>query len=455
MPAFWAGGGQWRVRYASDKMGVHRYRSQCSDRANGKLHAVSGQIEIVPYTGDNALLRHGPLRVSADRRHFEHADGTPFLWLGDTWWMGLCQRLHWPDEFKQLAADRKEKGFNVMQIVAGLYPDMPAFDERGLGDAGFPWEKDYSRIRPEYFDAADRRIEHLADSGFVPCIVGAWGYHLPLLGVERMKKHWRYVAARWGALPVVWCVAGEGMMPFYLSKQKNEDAALQKQGWTEVAAYLRALDPFHRLLSIHPTGDNTSRNMVSDVSLLDFDMLQGGHGDRASLPGALRLVRASRAAEPPLPTVMSEVCYEGILGKCHADVQRFLIWSELLSCEAGQTYGANGIWQLNRKEQAYGASPHGGNWGTTPWDEAMQLPGSTQCGLAKKLLEKYPWQKFEPLPGAVALEAAKPSRAKWMCRSRGPRSPADRVCSHCRSSRREQARSAPQVPGYLLRPRER
>jgi len=27
----------------------------------------------------------------------EHSDGTPFLWLGDTWWMGLTTRLDWPD----------------------------------------------------------------------------------------------------------------------------------------------------------------------------------------------------------------------------------------------------------------------------------------------------------------------------------------------------------------------
>jgi hypothetical protein len=68
------------------------------------------------------LFKHGPIRVAADRRHFEYADGTPFFWLGDTWWMGLSHRLHFPDEFAQLAADRKAKGFNVIQIVAGLIP---------------------------------------------------------------------------------------------------------------------------------------------------------------------------------------------------------------------------------------------------------------------------------------------------------------------------------------------
>ena len=54
----------------------------------------------------------------------------PFFWLGDTWWMGLTKRLLWPEGFKLLTADRVKKGFTVIQIVAGLYPDMVPFDSR-------------------------------------------------------------------------------------------------------------------------------------------------------------------------------------------------------------------------------------------------------------------------------------------------------------------------------------
>ena len=396
VPAFWAGNGQWRFRYTSAKVGRHEYRTDCSDVTDRALHGVRGTIEVLPYPGDNALYRHGRLRVAPDHRHFEHADGTPFLWLGDTWWMGLCGRLHWPDEFKELTADRKAKGFNVVQIVAGLYPDMPAFDGRGANEKGFPWDPQYRAIRPEYFDAADDRFEYLADAGMVACIVGAWGYHLPWLGIEKMKQHWRYLIARYGALPVVWCVAGEGTMPYYLSKNKAEDAKFQKRGWTEIAAYIRATDPYHRLVTIHP-GD-ASRNVVDDIRVLDFDMLQTGHSDRGSIPGTIRLVRASRSAQPPMPTVNGEVCYEGILDTCYEGVQRFMVWSCLLSGTAGHTYGANGIWQVNREGQPYGASPHGGNWGVRPWNQAMKLPGSFQTGLAKGLLEQYPWPRFEPHP---------------------------------------------------------
>jgi hypothetical protein len=411
VPAFWAGGLTWRFRYSASSTGECRYHTRCSDESNADLHGRTGTIRLANYEGANPFYLHGPVRVAADRNHFEHYDGTPFLWLGDTWWMGLCKRLQWPQEFQALTADRVKKSFNVVQIVAGLYPDMPAFDERGANEAGFPWERDYARINPAYFDAADPRIAHLADSGIAPCIVGAWGYHLPWLGIERMKKHWRYLVARYGAYPVIWCVAGEGPMPYYLSTKHADDVEFQKKGWTEVAGYLRSIDPYHHPVSIHPS--DMARRAVTDPAVLDFEMLQTGHGDQASIGPTLALVAASRSAKPGMPTVNAEVCYEGIMGTCPAPLERFMVWSCLLSGTAGHTYGANGIWQVNRRENPYGNSPAGNNWGTTPWDEAMALPGSRQTGLARKLLERFEWWRFEPHPEWAAPASRETDDAKF------------------------------------------
>ncbi len=410
IPAFWDGGGTWKARYASSQLGIHAYRTLCSDPRDKGLNGVTGEVEVVPYTGSNPLYRHGPVGVAEDRRHFAHADGTPFFWLADTWWMGLCKRLEWPAEFQQLTKDRVQKGFTVIQIVAGLYPDMPAFDERGANEAGFPWTKDYSSINPAYFQAADRRIAALMDAGLAPCIVGAWGYYLPWMGIPRMEQHWRYLIARYGAYPVFWCVAGEANLPYYLAKGFPYDDRQQVAGWTEVARYVRAEDPYHRLLSIHPTGLGklTARGAIDDVSLLDFDMLQTGHGDRSSLDPTVRTIRSSYEAQPTMPVLDSEVCYEGILNACHADVQRLMFWSCMLSGAAGHTYGANGIWELNRPGRPYGQSPHGGTYGPTPWQEAMRLPGSRQLGLAKRLLEQQDWTRLTPLPGTASYEAQPP-----------------------------------------------
>jgi len=214
IPAFWAGASTWKVRYSSGEVGTHRWRAICSASDAGLDRSV-GSVEVTPYTGNSPLFNNGPIRVAPDRRHFEHADGTPFFWLGDTWWMGLCHRLHFPDEFAQLAKDRVKKGFNVVQLVAGLYPDMHPFDPRGANEAGFPWEAEYAHIRPVYFDAADLRLWYLIEQGITPCIVGAWGYFLEWMGEEKMKAHWRNLIARYASWPVVWVAGGEANLPWY------------------------------------------------------------------------------------------------------------------------------------------------------------------------------------------------------------------------------------------------
>ncbi len=399
VPAFWAGEQTWRVRFAPAEAGRYSFRTVCTDSSNTDLHGRRGVLEVAPYSGGNSLYRHGFVRVAEDKRHFAQADGTPFFWLGDTWWMGLTGRLTWPDGFQTLTADRVKKGFTVVQIVSGLYPDMPPFDPRGANEAGFPWTTEYASINPAYFDMADLRIRHLADNGIVPCVVGCWGYFLPLMGVKKMKQHWRNIIARWGAYPVIWCLAGEATMPYYLSKTRETDAQTQKEGWTELARYVRATDAFAHPITIHPS--RSARDCVTDPSVLDIDMMQTGHNDRLSIPTTISSIRKSLESEPKMPAVVGEVDYEGIQEASREEVQRFLFWSCLLSGAGGHTYGANGIWQVNTLAKPYGLSPHGHSWGNTPWEVAYQLPGSKQVGLGKALLQRYSWWKLQPDPDLI------------------------------------------------------
>ena len=404
VPAFWSGGATWKVRYASPLAGTHTFRSDCSRADDKGLHAVTGSVEIVPYAGDNPLYAHGPIRVASNKRHFEHADGTPFFWLGDTWWMGLCHRLKWPDDVKKLAADRKAKGFNVIQIVAGLYPDMHPFDPRGANEAGFPWTENYGAIRPEYFDAADERIRYLVDQGFTPCIVGAWGYFMQWMGPEKAKQHWRNLIARFGALPVVWCAAGEANLPWYLAKGFPYDDRKQVTEWTDVMRYIRATDPFRRPLTIHPTGLNrlSARHCTDDVALLDFDMLQTPHGQADAVPATLFNVRASYADTPVMPVINGEAAYEMLSDSLPTTWTRRMFWISVMNGAPGHTYGANGIWQVNRPGQPHGPSPHhppdSAGYGKIPWTEAMNLPGSGQVAAGKRLFEQYAWRTFAPHP---------------------------------------------------------
>lgn len=404
IPAFWAGGNVWKVRYASPEIGTHHFQTECSDTNDVGLHGVKGAVDVKPYTGDNRLYKHGPIRVSQNKRYFEHADGTPFFWLGDTWWMGLCHRLHWPEEVKSLAADRKQKGFNVIQIVAGLYPDMHPFDPRGANEAGFPWQPEYAAIRPEYFDAADQRLLYLVDQGFTPCIVGAWGYYMQWMDVEKLNQHWRYLIARYGALPVVWCAAGEANLPWYLAEGFPYDDREQVKKWTEVLRYIRATDPYRRPLTIHPTGIGrlSARHATDDPSLIDFDLLQTPHAQREAVEPTVRTVQESYNDEPRMPVINGEAAYEMLGDSLPTKWTRQMFWLCMTNGAAGHTYGANGIWQCNRPGEPHGPSPHhppgSTGYGNIPWNESMNLPGSAQVGYGKKLLEKYAWHEFQPHP---------------------------------------------------------
>jgi hypothetical protein len=410
VPGFWAGGANWRFRYSPAVPGQYTYKTICSDAADTGLHDHNGSFDAIPYRGSNPLYQHGPVRVAADKRHFEYADGTPFFWLGDTDWMGLCDRLAWPGDFQKLANNRARKGFTVVQIVAGLYsPDIAPFDPKGANEAGFPWKQDYSTINPAYFNFADRRIAYLVASGLVPCIVACWGFFLLNMGIPRMKQHWRHLIARWGAHPVIWCLAGETTSLWWEDFRKPDFASKMqalKRNWTQVARYVRGVDPYHRLLTTHPI--QSAHDSLEDPTLLDFDMLQAGHGDRNCIPNAINMLNQSLMLTPKMPVLIGEVCYEGLAEQCGEEVQRFLFWSSILSGAAGHTYGANGIWQVNQPGKPFGPSPYiGQSWGDTSWEAAAELPGGRQLGLAKTFLSRFRWWKLQPSPESVEPHATK------------------------------------------------
>ncbi len=395
VPAFWAGGDAWRIRITAATPGEYRLWTTSSDAADAGLHGHEAVLSVAPVDANDhsPLFRHGPVRVAGSG--FAHADGTPFSWLGDTWWMLLSDRVRWPDGFQDLADHRAAQGFTVAQVVAGFPGDITPFDGRDGNEGGTPWESAYRRINPRYFDGVDARLNHLIRRGIVPCILGSWGYHLLFMGQERMAEHWRYLVARYAAWPVIWCLAGEGGMHFYLSKQGAEDTERQKLGWAAIARQVRQWDPWRRPLTIHPR--SASWDDIAEPELLDFHMLQPGH-----LPGALgwgvELIDRARTRYPTLPVVNAEPPYEGHGGTNGPDIQRYSFWSSLLSGAAGYTYGAAGIFQANDRDRPTGDRPDGGAFDRVTWDEAVNFPGAAQVAAGMGLLRSLPWSGFATHP---------------------------------------------------------
>jgi hypothetical protein len=405
VPAFWAGGNNWSFRYASPEMGIHQFRTVCSDEDNQALHGRSGSIDVLPYEGDNLLYRHGPLRVAEDGRQFCYRDGTPFFWLADQWWHGMTTRFKWPEDFHTLTSDRKEKGFSVVGFAVGFPCDIAPFDPRGQNEAGDPWtDSGFTSINPAYFDLTDQRIFHLLSEGLVPNIMGSWGYYIDLAGVENMKLHYRYLIARYGAFPITWTLAGEVTLAYYTELDNNWEPYKEqfRREWSEVGRYLQQYDPYDRLVTVHPgPGIWDGKPPLDDMQVVDFIFLQSGHSGFHTLPRAVSQVKENLLLYPDRPVLHGEVCFEGMQASSRDDIQRFLFWSNLLSGTAGFSYGVEGIWQFNTQEELFGASPVGNVWGNVPWEEACHYPGSEQLGLAKRFLEKFDYWLLEPCPERI------------------------------------------------------
>lgn len=395
VPAYWDGGDTWRLRLGAAEPGIWRARSVCSDPGDAGLHGQEAELVVGPAVAGSRFDRHGAVGIAGDGTHFAHADGTPFPWLGDTWWMLMSERVAWPDGFARLVAHRAGQGFTVAQVVVGFPPDTTPFDGRDGNAGGSPWEPGYARINPAYFQACDRRLAAMIAAGILPCILGGWGYHLLFMGEERALAHWRYLVARYAAWPVAWCLAGEGGMPFYLSQDPPGDSQRLQAAWPALARAVRAEDPWRRPLSLHPR--RNSWDDTTDPATLDFHMLQPGH-----LPNALRngveSLAIGRDRFPDRIIVNAEPPYEGHGGTNGPDIQRHAFWSTVLSGGMGFTYGAAGIFQANDRERPTGNRPDGGAFDAVFWDDAMRLPGAAQIAAGHGLLSSLPFHRFRPHP---------------------------------------------------------
>ena len=402
VPTFWRGGSRWTVRFAPPTPGEYTYHLESTDHDNQDLNGHERHITITPYTGTNALLQHGMLRVSANKRYFDQADGTPFYWLGDTWWSGLSSRLSWQG-FKTLTADRKAKGFTVVQIVAGLVPteEVAPSDPGYCNEGGCVWDAAFKQINPKYFDYADRRIQYLVNAGIAPAIVGAWSNQLAQMGVEKLKKHWRYVIARYGAYPVFWIAGGEVFDPpeevarSYLTAGRGGNIDMAHLGdWTAVARYIRATDPLHHPITVHETAQADDLPL-QDESLTDFQLFQPAHSSWSSIDVEISQLDTHYARTGVTkPLVVGEIGYERY-GEIHLDdFQRVAYWLAMLNGAAGHTYGASGTVESYTSDKPFNRI----KWSLSTWGEDMNLPGSYQIGLGAKLLQQYPWWRFEPHP---------------------------------------------------------
>lgn len=218
---FWDGGQIFRVRVVATQPGTWTWKSG-STPADPGLSGKSGTFKAIDWTTAEKAenpLRHGFIRATANQHALEHADGTPFFIIGDTWYSVGANRFRWYDDdterpigptagFKDYVRYRKAQGYNWVNVIAAfpnwITDDKPwhlmmddsakttirsAWVEFGTGSAKnmdneggrpffFPGKvpgyenefPDMDRINPEYFKFVDRKIDYLNANGIVPFI---------------------------------------------------------------------------------------------------------------------------------------------------------------------------------------------------------------------------------------------------------------------------------------------
>ena len=218
---FWDGGQTFHLRVVATQPGTWTWKSGSTPNDPG-LTGKSGSFKAVDWTEAEKTmnpLRHGFVRATANQHALEHADGTPFFAIGDTWYSVGANRFRWYDDnterpigptagFKDYVRYRKAQGYNWVNVIAA-FPNWMTDDkswhivmddsakttvrsawlEFGTGSAknmdneggrpfffpgrvpGFEQQfPDMDRINPEYFKFVDRKIDYLNANGFVPFI---------------------------------------------------------------------------------------------------------------------------------------------------------------------------------------------------------------------------------------------------------------------------------------------
>ena len=392
-PAFWDGGTTWKARFAPDATGTWAWRSTCTDADDAGLNGASGTLECVPNSGETPVDRHGFIRVSANHRFFEHADGTPFFWLGDTHWLmpdtertGECNHPgHQGGEcphggqFQHLADVRREQGFTVYQ----LYPE---FARRHW------WTDDsHEHIDPARFrDVFDFEMDYLASKGFV-LAVGLGHYTNSIRYGEQSLKRWaRYVVARYGAHPVVWITCQEMNCPPELGGRKCNDQAV----WERVAAEIARANGHRQPHSAHQWVLGPGERPVWHAPWHNWFALQGGHRGSGLTP--LARYKAYRECEPVRPVLETEAMYEKVDcgGVADADDATRSAWRAMLAGCGGYTYGAAGIWALKWDPSDTAWKDY--NHEVAGWYEGFALPGAARMKILRDFFETLPWTALEP-----------------------------------------------------------
>ena len=375
---FWDGGKTWRVRFSPGQPGYWTYHTECSDTANRGLHNQSGKFLCTSPIGQSRFAKHGPIRVARDHHHFEHADGTPFFWMGDAAWN--APRLSSSRDWIIYTQARAGQNFSAVQWSAS--PGTDAKNHSAFSG------RDRITIDPAYFQALDEKIEIMNRAGLLSVIAPLWGNTNATadLPEEQTALLVRYMNARWGAYDVAWLLAVH-----------NGNSA----DYMRIGRAVFAATP-HAPVILFPGELNSGFAEFRNEKWVDafgFGLGQNVNADSVKwlISGPLRREYSGQPSRPflnVLPPMENGLVAQGQTRVSADDVRRIAWWSLLVTPPAGVSYGARDVatWNASRQSKL------------PVWQLSLFLPGAKQMTQIQAATESLDWWTLHPAPRSIATQ---------------------------------------------------
>lgn len=400
IPAYWDGENLYGLRFAPTRLGKWSYRVEAAPACLG-LDGAAGEVECVPYTGEEEIFRHGFLKKGPRGRYLAHADGTPFFWLGDTHWAFVTNEK-WEGSnyvktdswFRYVVDKRKEQRFTVYQCNLHCGMGREKVMGRQNGFAYFEMtEKGWLPVLESFQDNMDIKMQYLADKGFVIALGFAWYSSIDQPGADQFyKMAAKYLIARYGAYPIIWTLAGE--VAGYTADKRETYI----DGWREIALEIEKLDGYGHLQTCHYTNERPLADYYQEESWHDFTLNQCGHAD---LVINQKVYRQHMDKYPVKPFVEGEALYDGLitiedLGRRMVDAQmvRLAAYTAMQNGACGYTYGAQGCWNGEWDWPEKSALTF---WGNLPWYEGIEREGAESMRIMHDFYDSVGWSRMNPM----------------------------------------------------------
>lgn len=302
----------------------------------------------------------GPIQVSDNGRYFVDRNNKPFFWLGDTQWE-LFRRFTL-DEANAILQNRRDKGFNIIQVML-----------TGVGDgtkpnlAGHkPWLNDNpSTPNEKYFKNVDAMLNSDYGMGLIFVLGIFHQLQVSLITLANARVYAKWIAERYREMPnIIWT-----MYP-----RAEEDYIPVSR---ELTVGLQEGDGGKNMICVHPDPAPASSSFIHNEAWMAFNNIQTW----AHYDAICEMVTNDYRLAPAKPVVMAEGAYEG------GSEYGFPVTPLMIRKQAYLSYLSGGY-------HSYG---HNDCWRVLPtWQSALDTPGAYQLGILKEFFANIEWWKLVP-----------------------------------------------------------